>query len=176
MRMFRRCEPAPLGVTVLAALLAVQSAGPPLGMAAQGGDLAYQAKFECAIAAAAADCSAVANSAIPAGKRLSIGYVRARIVVPSRVRTPFELFIDVGDPGTPGGVRSVRATPTQSGRTEGGFFAIWTVNEKVEGFAYRTEKCPAPTVRLSSPEHDPLKLLNGAVQDGVMAGSLVSLE
>ena len=173
MRILKTWGPAALA----AALLGVTAFGPGVVNAApQANQQAYQAKFECAIAPAAADCSAAAPNAIPNGRRLRIESVKARIVVPGRVRTPFEFFIDVGDPAAAGGVRSIKATPTQSGRTEGGFFAIWTVDEKVEGFAYATANCPAPRFRLSSPEHDPLKLLNGAVQDGVVSGSLVGLE
>jgi hypothetical protein len=177
MHEFRSWVPVVPAALIFAAFLAVQGSGPGVANAApQAGGQSYAAKFECAIAPAAADCSAAADNAIPAGRRLKIESVKARIVVPSRVKAPLEFFIDVGDPGAPGGVRSIKATPTQSGRTEGGFFAIWAVDERVEGFAYRTEKFPAPKFRLSSPEHDPLKLLNGAVQDGVVGGSLVGLE
>ncbi len=177
MKTFRSRGALVFGAVTLAAFFAVKGINPRAANAApQASAQAYETKFECAIAPAATDCSAAAESAIPAGKRLRIDYIRARVVVPSRVKTPFEFYIELGDPGSAGGVRSIKATPTQSGRTEGGFFAIWAVNEKVDGFAYRTDKHPAPKFRLSSPEHDPLKLLNGAVQDGVVGGSLVALD
>jgi hypothetical protein len=165
MRMFRSWAPA--AVFAFAVLHAQPTTPAPQ---------AYEGKFECAIPATGNTCTVAADSAIPAGKRIKLDSVKARIVVSSRTRSPFEAFIDVGDPAAEGGVRSIKITPTQSGRTEGGFFSIWTVNEKLDSFAYKTANCPAPKFRLSNPEPDPLKLLNGAVQDGVVSGSVVGLE
>jgi hypothetical protein len=175
MRILKIAAPAAFVIAALAVALGVNGVPGAANAAPQASQQTYQAKFECSISPAAADCIAAAG-AIPNGRRLRIDSVKARIVVPSRIRAPFEFFVEVGDPAAPGGVRSVKATPAQTGRTEGGFFAIWTVDEKVDGFAYSTGACPAPRFRLSSPEHDPLKLLNGAVQDGVVSGSLVALE
>ena len=91
------------------------------------------------------------------------------------IKSPFEFSIDVGDPSASGGVRSIKVTPKQVGTTEGRFFNIWAVDEKMEEIAYRTDKRPAPSFRLSSPDPDPAKLLNGAVQDGIVGGTLISL-
>ena len=71
---------------------------------------------------------------------------------------------------------SIHATPQLVGRTEGGFYNVYEVNEKVQAFAYKTANYPAPKVRLSNPTSDPLKLQNGAIQDGVVGGFIVGLD
>jgi len=176
MHTFKSRTPMLITAAIFAIFPVANGVGQSLANAApQGKEQAYEAKFECRIPDAAAECSVTADQAIPAGARLRLEYVKARIVVPSRIRTPFEFFMDVGDPNASGGVRSIKVTPKQVGTTEGRFFSIWAVDEKVQDFAYRTDQCPAPRFRLSSPEPDPTKLLNGAVQDGTVGGALVGL-
>ena len=176
MQTFRSWAPVAVGTAVFAVFLVSEGVGPRVASAApQGNEQAYEAKFECRIPNASAECSVAADKAIPAGMRLRLDYVKARIVVPSRIKSPFEFSMDVGDPNASGGVRSIKVTPKQVGTTEGRFFSIWAVDEKVQDFAYRTDKCPAPTFRLNSPDPDPTKLLNGAVQDGTVGGALVGL-
>jgi hypothetical protein len=177
MRKFGSWAPTAGGSAIFAVFLVANGAGPGVASAApQANEQAYEAKFECSIPDASAQCSVTAGAAIPAGMRLRLDYVKARIVVPSRIKSPFEFSMDVGDPNASGGVRSIKVTPKQVGTTEGRFFTIWAVDEKVQDFAYRTDKCPAPTFRLNSPDPDPTKLLNGAVQDGVVGGALVGLD
>jgi len=177
MRTFRSWVALVVGAAIPAIFVAAKGMGPSVASAApQVKEQAYEAKFECAIPNARAECSVTADKPIPAGMRLRLEYVKARIVVPSRIKSPFEFSMDVGDPNASGGVRSVKVTPKQVGATEGRFFNIWAVDEKVQDVAYRTDKCPAPTFRLKSPDRDPTKLLNGAVQDGVVGGALVGLD
>ena len=176
MQRFGWRAPAAVAAAVFAAFVVVMGVDPGVaGAAPQAASQAYEAKFECAIPDAGAECSVTADKPIPAGMRLRLEYVRARIVVPARIRSPFEFSMDVGDPGASGGVRTIKVTPKQVGATEGRFFNIWAVDKQVQDFAYRTSQCPAPAFRLSSPDPDPTKLLNGAVQDGVVGGALVGL-
>jgi hypothetical protein len=103
-------------------------------------------------------------------------YIKARIVVPTVAKSGFDFYVDFGDPNATGGVRTIHAVPELVGRTEGGFYNIYTVSEKTQAFAYRTENLPAPKVHLNNPTGDPMHLQNGSIQDGVLGGSLVGLE
>jgi hypothetical protein len=176
MRTFKGPAPLFIAAAVFSAFFAANGFGPGVASAAQQAkSQAYEAKFECALSTSSAECSIVADKPIPPGMRLKVEYFKARIVVPSRIKSPFVFSMDLGDPNAGGGVRSIKVTPKQVGTTEGRFFSIWAVDEKVEEFAYRTDKFPAPVFRLNSPDPDPTKLMNGAVQDGVVGGTLVSL-
>src|SRR5512138_2324005 len=117
---------------------------------AQMKDQAYEAAFACSISVGSPNCSATADKEIPAGMRLHIGQIKARIVMPSRIKTAFEISVEIGDPAAPGGIRSIRLNPTLVGPTEGRFYNIWSVDEKVEAVAQRTEKNAAPKVFLSN--------------------------
>jgi hypothetical protein len=157
------------GLAVCAVALVATGAAPKVK------EQPYEGKFECAIALTGAECTVAADKTIPAGRRLRIESVKARIVVPIATKSAFELFVDYGDPSAASGVGSIHAVPQQVGRTEGGFYNIFEVNEKAQAFAYRTAAYPAPKVRLSNPTSDPLKLQNGTIQDGVVSGVLVGL-
>jgi hypothetical protein len=174
MQTFRNWAPVIFGPAIFAAFLVVDVAPGVAEAAPRAKERVYEGKFECAIPANGTDCSVTVDRAIPAGMRLRIDYIKARIVIPSR--SSFEFSVEVGDPGASGGVRATPIVPTAAGRTEGGFYSIWAVNETSQAFAYRTEKCPAPKFHLNNPKGDPLKLQNGSIQDGIVGGSLVSLD
>jgi hypothetical protein len=175
MHTFRSDRAALLGLAISAAALVVTAVGPG---AATAGTVAkeqlYEAKFDCAIPLTATTCSVTLDKKIPAGKRLRIEYVKARLMIPNAVRSGFEFAVDYGDPGAAGSVGSIKVVPQSAGRTEGGFFAIWAVNEKVQAYAYRTANYPAPKVHLTNPTGDALHLQNGSIQDGVLGGHLVA--
>jgi hypothetical protein len=143
---------------------------------AQAKEQAYEAAFGCAISVGSPNCSATADKEIPAGMRLRVERVKARIVMPSRTKSEFTISVEVGDPAAPGGIRSIRLNPTLVGPTEGRFYNIWAVEEKVEGLAQRTEKSPAPKIVLSNPGGDPLYLQAGSIQEGSLSGRLVGAE
>ncbi len=143
---------------------------------AQVKEQAYEAAFACAISTGSPNCSATADKEIPAGMRLQLAQVKARIVMPSRIKTAFEISIEIGDPAAAGGVRSIRLNPTLVGPTEGRFYNIWAVDEKLEAVAQKTQKNSAPKVLLSNPEGDPLYLQAGAIQEGSLTGRLVAAE
>ena len=146
LRILRFFEPGFLGAGVFCAILPV--IGVTSGVAQQPKEQAYEAKFECTLLTTGDTCTVTADKPIPAGMRLRVEYVKARIVIPSRVRSPFAFSMDLGDPNASGGVRTVQVTPKQAGATEGRFFNIWAVDEKLSDIAYRTDKCPAPGFRL----------------------------
>jgi hypothetical protein len=171
------CLSVVLGVAISATLLAVTGVGPGVaGAAPQVKEQVYEAQFECAIPSNSGNCSVTAGKEIPAGRRLRIEYVKARIVVPKAIKSEFEFYVDFGDPTAPGGVRAIHAVPELVGQTEGGFYNIYEVSEKVEAFAYRTENYPAPKVHLNNPNGDPMHLQNGAIHDGVLGGRLVGVD
>jgi hypothetical protein len=175
MQTFKSWERVVLGVAVLAACVAVKSISPGVAKAApQGNAQAYEAKFECMIDTNKPDCSATGDREIPAGKRVKISEIKVRIIAPSRV--PIEFFLEVGDPSAEGGMRSIPMPTTQVGSTEGRFFAIYEVSGTPDAFAYRTDKYPAPKFRLSNPKGDPVKLMNGKIEEGTLRGSVVDLQ
>lgn len=166
-----------LGLAISTALLVVTGAGPRVARAAsQVNEQVYEADFECAIPSNSGSCSVTVDKEIPAGRRLKIEYIKASIVVPTAIKSEFEFYVDFADPSAPGSVRSIHAVPALVGRTEGGFYNRYEVNEKVEAFAYRTKDYPAPKVHLSNPNGDPMHLQNGAINDGVLGGHLVSID
>jgi hypothetical protein len=175
MRTLRNCLSVVLGVAVAAAVLVVTGAGPDAAKGAnQAKEQAYEANFECAIPAGSANCTVAADKEIPAGKRLRVESVKARIVMPTATKT-FEFYVELGDPSAPGGVRAMHVVPESAGKTEGGFYNIYAANEKVQAFAYRTASYPAPKVHLENPSGDPMHLQNGTIQDGVLSGFLVDM-
>jgi hypothetical protein len=177
MHTFRNCLSVVLGLALSAAVLVVTGAGPGVAKdAPQAKEQVYEANFECAIPSSSADCSAAVDKEIPAGRRLRVESIKARIVVPSAIKSEFEFYVDFGDPSAPDGVHSIHVVPQLVGHTEGNFFNIFEVSEKVQAFAYRTEKYPAPKAHLSNPKGDPLHLQNGSIHDGVLGGQLVGLE
>jgi hypothetical protein len=158
------------------AVLALAGLGPGVTKAsAQAKDQAYEATFACTIPTGGTACSVTIDKEIPAGMRLRIAAVKARIVVPSATKSAFEFRIELGDPSEAGGIRSIRMTPTLVGPTEGRFYNVWAVDEKLEVFAYRTDKQPAPKVHLINPGGDPLYLQYGSIQEGALSGQLVGL-
>jgi len=177
MHTLRNCLLVVLGLAVSAALLVAIGAGPGVAKAApQANEQVYEAKFECAIPSNSGNCSIAVDKEIPAGKRLRIEYVKASIVVPTSIKSEFEFYVDFGDPSTTGSVGSIHAVPELTGKTEGGFYNIFTVSEKVQVFAYRTGNYPAPKAHLSNPKGDPMHLQNGTVRDGVLGGHLVGID
>ncbi|MFB3777640.1 MAG: hypothetical protein ACE141_08505 [Bryobacteraceae bacterium] len=175
--MLRHLLAVVLGFGVIATLLVVTGSGPAVAKAsAQAKEQVYEAQFECAIPAGAQSCSVAMERAIPAGKRLRITSVKANIIMPSRVKSGFGFTLEFGDPAAEGGVRSIRVTPTLVGPTEGRFYNIWAVDEKIDAVATRTEKFPAPRVQLNNPEGDPLYSQYGTVREGVLAGVLESAQ
>ena len=165
------------GLAIFAAVLVATGVGPGVArVASQVKEQVYEAKFECAIPSNSGNCSVMADKEIPAGRRLRIEYIKARIVVPTAIKSEFEFYVDFGDPSAPGGVRSIHAVPALVGRTEGGFYNFYEVSEKVQDFAYRTENYAAPKAHLSNPNGDPMHLQNGSIQDGVLGGHLVGID
>ena len=176
MRTLRNCLSVVLGVAVAAAVLVVTGAGPDAAKGApQAKEQAYEANFECAIPAGSANCAVAADKEIPAGKRLRVESIKARIVMPTATKTAFEFYVELGDPSAPGGVRAIHVVPESAGKTEGGFYNIYAANEKVQAFAYRTASYPAPKVHLENPSGDPTHLQNGTIQDWVLSGFLVDM-
>jgi hypothetical protein len=166
-----------LGLAVSAAVLVVAGIGPGAATtSAQEKDQAYEAKFECAIPLTGTTCVVALDKKIPAGKRLKIEYVKARLLMPNAIKSAFDFYVDFGDPGGTNGVGSIHIVPASGGRTEGGFFGIWIVDEKVDAFAYRTADFPAPKVHLTNTNGDPMHLQNGNIQDGVLGGHLVAVK
>jgi hypothetical protein len=158
-------------------VLVAAGAGPGVARAAaQVKEQVYEAQFECAIASNSGDCSVTVDKEIPAGRRLRIEYIKARIVVPTAIKSEFEFYVEFGDPGAPGSVRSIHVVPEPAGKTEGGFYNFYEVNEKVETFAYRTASYPAPKAHLNNPKGDPMHLQNGSIHDGVLGGHLVGID
>ena len=177
MHTLRNCPSIVLGLAISAAALAVTGVGPGVaGAAPQATERVYEAQFECAIPSNSGNCSVTADKEIPAGSRLRIEYIKARIVVPTAIKSEFEFYVDFGDPSAPGGVRSIHVVPELVGQTEGGFYNIYAVSEKVQAFAYRTENYPAPKVHLNNPKGDPMHLQNGSIHDGVLGGRLVGID
>ena len=177
MHTFRNSPPVVLGLAISAAVLVVTGVGPGVARAAsQVKEQVYEAKFECAIPSNSGTCSVTVDKEIPAGRRLRIEYIKARIVVPTSIKSEFEFYVEVGDPSAPGGVRSIHVVPEPAGRTEGGFYNYFEVSEKVQAMAYRTESYPAPKVHLNNPNGDPMHLQNGSIHDGVLGGHLVSID
>jgi hypothetical protein len=176
MHTFRNCRSLVLGLTISAAVALVTAAGPGVaGTAPQAKEQVYEAKFECAIPANAASCSVAADKEIPTGVRLKLEYIKARIVLPTATKS-FEFSVDFGDPGATDSVGSIHVVPELVGKTEGGFYNIYAVNEKVQAYAYRTGSYPAPKAHLNNPNGDPMHLQNGTIQDGVLGGHLVGIE
>ena len=177
MHTFRSCLSVVLGSAIFAAALVVTGAGPDGASAApQVKERVYQAKFECTIPATGANCSVTLDKEIPAGMRLRIESIEARIVVPAATKSSFEFYVDFGDPGATGSVGSIHVVPKPAGSTDGRFYDFYSVSEKVQAFAYRTGDYPAPRVHLNNPTRDPLNLQNGTIQDGVLGGHLVGIE
>ena len=173
----RNCLSVVPGLVISAAVLVATGAGPGVARSAsQVKEQVYEAKFECAIPSNSSNCSVTVDKEIPAGRRLKIEYIKARIVVPTATKSEFEFYVDFGDPSAPGSVRSIHAVPAPAGRTEGGFYNFYDVSEKVEAFAYRTGSYPAPKVHLSNPNGDPMHLQNGSIHDGVLGGHLVGID
>ena len=166
-----------LGLAISAAALVATGVGPGVQRAAsQVKEQAYEAQFECAIPSNSGNCSVTVDKEIPAGRRLRIESIKARIVVPTAIKSEFEFYVDFGDPGASGSVRSIHVVPALVGKTEGGFYNIYEVSEKVQALAYRTENYPAPKVHLSNPNGDPMHLQNGSIHDGVLGGHLVGID
>jgi hypothetical protein len=166
-----------LALAISAAVLVVTGAGPEVARAAsQVKEQVYEANFECAIPGNSGNCSVTVGKEIPAGRRLRIEYIKARIVVPTAIKSEFEFYVEFGDPGAPGGVRSIHVVPELVGRTEGGFYNIYEVSEKVQAFAYRTGNYPTPKAHLNNPNGDPMHLQNGSIHDGVLGGHLVGID
>ncbi|HSW49981.1 MAG TPA: hypothetical protein VLH09_07380 [Bryobacteraceae bacterium] len=162
------------GCALLCTLMVLAGLEPAIAKAsAQAKEQAYEAQFECTIPSGAQTCSVTMEQAIPAWMRLKITSVKGQIIMPSRVKSGFGLTIEFADPSAEGGVRSIRVTPTLVGPTEGRFYNIWAVDEKLDAVASRTDKLPAPRVLLSNPEGDPLYSQYGTVREGVLAGTLV---
>ena len=177
MHMSRNHLSVVLGLAISGAALVATGAGPGVaGAAPQVKEQVYEAHFECAIPSNSGNCSVTADKEIPAGSRLRIESIEARIVVPAAIKSEFEFYVDFGDPSAPGSVRSIHAVPAPAGRTEGGFYNFYDVSEKVEAFAYRTGSYPAPKVHLSNPNGDPMHLQNGSIHDGVLGGHLVGID
>jgi len=177
MSRFRNNLAAVVGLAVSAAVLMVTGAGPGAATAApKAKEQVFEAKFECAIPSGSTSCAVAADKQVPASRRLRLEYIKARLVIPVAAKTGFDFYVDYGDPSAAGGVGTIHATPQFVSRTEGGFFNIYTIDEKVQTFAYRTVAYPAPKVRLNNPTGDPLNLQNGTIQDGVLGGTLVGLE
>ena len=177
MNTFRNCLSVVLGLAISAAVLVVTGAGPGGASAApRVKERVYQAKFECAIPAGSADCSVTVDKEIPAGMRLRMEYIKARVVVPAAAKTSFEFYVDLGDPSATGGVRSIHVVPKFVDTTDGKFYNIYAVSETVQAFAYRTGNYPAPKVHLNNPTRDPLNLQNGSNRDGILGGYLVGLD
>ena len=177
MHTFRNSLSVVLGLAICAAVLVATSDGPAAARAAsQVKEQVYEANFECGIPSNGGNCSIAADKEIPAGKRLRIEYIKARIVVPTAIKTEFEFYVDFGDPSAPGSVGSIHVVPGPAGRTEGGFYNFFEVNEKVQTFAYRTADYPAPKAHLSNPKGDPMHLQGGSIHDGVLGGYLVDID
>jgi hypothetical protein len=177
MHTLRNCLSVVLGLAISAAVLVVTGVGPGVARAAsQVKEQVYEAKFECAIPSDSGNCSVTVDKEIPSGRRLRIEYIKARIVVPTAIKSEFEFYVDFGDPSAPGSVRSIHVVPELVGRTEGGFYNFYEVSEKVQTFAYRTENYPAPKAHLNNPHGDPMHLQNGSIHDGVLGGHLVGID
>ena len=176
MHLFRSYPSVVLGLAISAAVLVVTGVGPGAATAGTPAtEQVYEARFDCSIPLTGTTCSVTLDKKIPAGKRLRIEYIKARLMVPSSVRSSFEFYVDFGDPGAAGSVGTIHAVTVSAGRTEGGFFNIWAVDEKAQAFAYRTANYPAPRVHLSDPSGDPLHLQNGSIQDGILGGHLIAV-
>lgn len=99
MRTLRNCLSVVLGVAVAAAVLVVTGAGPDAAKGApQAKEQAYEANFECAIPAGSANCAVAADKEIPAGKRLRVESIKARMVMPTATKTAFEFYMELRDP------------------------------------------------------------------------------
>jgi hypothetical protein len=177
MDILRNCLSVVLELAISGAVLVATAVGPGVaGAAPQVKEQVYEAHFECAISSNSGNCSVTADKEIPAGSRLRIEYIKARIVVPTAIKSEFEFYVDFGDPTAPGGVRSIHVVSELVGQTEGRFYNIYAVSEKVQAFAYRTDNYPAPKVHLNNPKGDPMHLQNGSITDGVLGGRLIGID